>query len=158
MEEPVFNVFSQDTAQQNGVQHKTKVPKISSKDQFLQRTGQILDVPVTPMVEPLGQVPNIVFPNRIQQWTAEQIVDMPVPKVEIASRSVELNRLSMCQPGKWRRCPSVWETRLSHSSFGSFEVVGNDLERLRFLVEEGVKVDTVAAGGGVTRMAVAGGE
>ena len=35
-----------------------------------------------------------------------------------ASRSAEFSRLWMCQQGKWRRCPSIRETRVSQSSFG----------------------------------------
>ena len=42
----------------------------------------------------------------------------PIPPSSSASRSVDLNRLSMCQPGKWPKCPSVLETRLSQSLFG----------------------------------------
>ena len=181
--ELVFKVFFQDRVQQHCREQK-EVPKISSKDQILQRTSQILDVPVPPMMDQLREVPKMVSQDSIQRRTAEQIVDRPVFKdfslwtgfnivalsrtskslcrscwsswrkcptcglpsrsstcqfprwwrnfprgtgfnsrsrsrvsARSASRSVELNRLSMCQPGKLR-CPSVWETRASHSSFG----------------------------------------
>ena len=104
------------------------------------------------------------------------VVDMPVPKVVEehvceqsfprgtgfngasrsrvsagnASRSVELNRL----PGKWRRCPSIRQTRVR--SFGSIfrDVLRqglsfHELERLLLQFQK----DTVDAGSGVNREA-----
>ena len=97
---------------------------ISSQNCMLQ-LNQILDVPVTQMIEQLEEVQKMVSQNRIQRRAAQQIVDMPVLKlvaehVEIAlvsrrtgfhrssrsmsagsaPRRVELKRLPMCQPGK----------------------------------------------------------
>ena len=44
------------------------------------------------MPEQLGEVPNIVSLNSIQPWTAEHIVDMPVPKV--VEEHVEITKVS----------------------------------------------------------------
>ena len=51
-----------------------KIVKVS-KD-FKQ--GQILDVPVAPLVEQSREVPKMVSQDSTQQRTAEQIVDWPV--------------------------------------------------------------------------------
>ena len=51
------------------------MPKISSKDRILQRTSQILDVPVPPMMRQLREVPKMVSQCSIQRPTAEQIVE-----------------------------------------------------------------------------------
>ena len=74
----MFKVFSQDRVQQHRGEQETEVPKISSKTKSC---SQILDVPVPHVPEQLEEVPNMVSPDRIQAWTAEQIVDMSVPKV-----------------------------------------------------------------------------
>ena len=44
---------------------------------------------------------------------------------------------------------------LRYTDRTSFQAAVHELERLMFLFEDGQKVDAVAAGGGVTRMAVA---
>ena len=118
-------------------QTQTEAPSATRDNtcQESQATCQILDVPVPPVME----VSKMVSPHRIQPWTAERIVDVPVPMVseehvditKVSSqnrvqkrfkeqgvdgeriRSVELKRLSMCQPGQWRRCPSILETQVS---------------------------------------------
>ena len=51
----------------------------SAKDSFSVSTRNgIFKVPVPQMIEQLVDVPKIVFQDRINRWTAEQIVDMPV--------------------------------------------------------------------------------
>ena len=56
------------------------------------RTGQILDVPVPPVMEQLRKVPKMVSHDRIQPWTAERIVDVPVPTV--SEEHVDITKVS----------------------------------------------------------------
>ena len=65
VEERVFKVFFQDRVQQHCGEQ-----------------GQILENPVPHMLEQLEEAPSTVSRNRIQKWTAEQIVDMSVPTEE----------------------------------------------------------------------------
>ena len=96
------------------------------------------------MLEQLEEVPNMVSLNRIQPWTAEQIVDIPVRKVEehveitkVSSRNrfqqrfeeqrVGRERISECRVEQFvdvaagqmevPQYPGAW---VSQSSFGSF--------------------------------------
>ena len=97
------------------------MPKISSKDQILQRTNQILDVPVPPMTEQLREVPKRVSQDRIQRRTAEQIVDRLVFKNffqdRVQQRCVEQNIENPVPQmlSSWRKDPT-WrlQTESSH--------------------------------------------